>query len=148
MVFESEKELEIMLCENSESSIIQNISLFKSCIERQYKLESGKRIDILSFHINESDEIDANIIELKNVTATASAIIQCCQYVLELSLIGNGESKFTPIIIAPSFSFDAICLYEFMPRLRLIMFSIGLDGLRLEEVPRSPSPYNILMGNL
>jgi len=144
MVFENERELETLLYENKSNSSVCGIGIFKSHTTRQHILLSGRKIDLFSLE-NSQDQFSANVIELKNVPANTDAIAQCCAYAVEVkNTFGKGWDV-QPIIIAPAFTASAICLFEFMPDLRLIAFSFEIDGIKFEEVQRTPSPYMSLL---
>lgn len=131
MTFASEKQLEDLIFDNRQSMADRGLCPFYAYTERQYKLPSGRIIDLFTFEIKD-DILYAKIVELKKDELNEAAIWQIGIYYEELLLLTLGYFKdyqIDLILVGDGMNFNVSRLVMMNCIIQAYTYNFGINGL-------------------
>lgn len=125
---------------HSERHITQIVGPGAVCAYRQFRLPSGRRIDLLAVQEGDGDAPILTVVELKAVKAGLESLMQLLDYVEEVRAAADEHMVVRGVLAAP----------EFEPRIRRLgLYLPGIDTGLIEPVftcdsgcDYAPSTYN------
>jgi hypothetical protein len=131
-----EKTLETIIYENYRILQSRGLDLNYRHIDKQFKLPSGKIIDLINWQVDEN-EISLSIIELKKDICSDAALWQLLEYVHEIiyHLTGHFDKiSYTAILIGDSIGYnvETLLLLKF-PLLKIYSYQYNFDGITFKK---------------